>query len=177
MTSPTISQAETLNPTIRIRATERISQRGMRRRSASTHLTDRRLSVEATVDGAGQSPAVAAHDGHHHRAADAAGAVLVGYKVVGGCRHGILPGAMNVGMYASTVDRKLYRVDLAGLAGIRPDSLGRANPPPPDGHDLDAGHARPWWWESTARQWLANRPTKGWARGRPRVGPGERRAG
>jgi hypothetical protein len=31
-----------------------------------------------------------------------------------------------------------------------------------DGHDIEAGHARPWWWESTARAWLASRPGKGW---------------
>lgn len=72
--------------------------------------------------------------------------------------------------------RKLHRAELAEFAGIRPDSLGRAKPPPPDGHDLEAGHARPWWWESTAREWLASRPGKGWAKGLPRVGPGERRS-
>lgn len=65
-------------------------------------------------------------------------------------------------------DRKLYRDDLAELAGIRPDSLQRAKPPAPDGHDLDAGHARPWWRESTARAWLAARPGRG-APGRPRA--------
>lgn len=61
--------------------------------------------------------------------------------------------------------RKLYRADLAELAGILPDSLGRANPPRPDGYDIEGGHARPWWWESTAQMWLANRPGKGWRRG------------
>lgn len=71
--------------------------------------------------------------------------------------------------------RKLYRADLAELADIRPDSLSRAKPPAPDGHDLEAGHARPWWWESTARQWLEGRPGKSWAKGRPRVGKGQRR--
>jgi hypothetical protein len=62
-------------------------------------------------------------------------------------------------------DRKLYRQDLAALAGIKPDSLNRLKKPAPDGHDIEAGHARPWWWESTARAWLDSRPGKGW-RGR-----------
>jgi hypothetical protein len=70
---------------------------------------------------------------------------------------------MMVGM---TSCRKLYRADIAELAGIAIRSLGRANLPSPDGHDLEAGHARPWWWESTARRWLDNRPGKGWRRTR-----------
>jgi len=74
--------------------------------------------------------------------------------------------AIAAGMYArSMTGRKLYRADLAELARIKVRSLGRANPPTPDGYDIDAGHARPWWWESTARAWLAARPGKGWRRG------------
>jgi hypothetical protein len=60
----------------------------------------------------------------------------------------------------------LYRADLAELAGIKVRSLDRANPPTPDGHDIEAGHARPWWSERTATQWLANRPGQGWRKGR-----------
>jgi hypothetical protein len=74
--------------------------------------------------------------------------------------------AFTVTVYREAVaDRKLYRVDLAALAGIKPDSLGRAAPPPPDGHDIERGHARPFWWLQTATTWLANRPGKGWRRG------------
>jgi hypothetical protein len=69
------------------------------------------------------------------------------------------------------VARKLYRADLAELAGIKVTSLSRAKPPPPDGTDLDAGHARPWWWESTAQAWLAARPGKAWRRGVRRARP------
>jgi hypothetical protein len=66
-------------------------------------------------------------------------------------------------VYADPVPpRKLYRTDLAALIGIRTDSLQRANPPEPDGRDIEDGHARPWWWESTARAWIASRPGKGW---------------
>ena len=72
----------------------------------------------------------------------------------------------HVSVYAGGMRRKLYRADLAELAGIAYDSIGRANPPAPDGHDLEAGHARPWWHEATAKAWLANRPGKGWKRGR-----------
>lgn len=61
--------------------------------------------------------------------------------------------------------RKLYRVDLAALAGIQVNSLQRAGTPEPDGIDIEAGKARPWWWESTAKAWLKARPGKGWRRG------------
>jgi hypothetical protein len=60
-----------------------------------------------------------------------------------------------------TARRKLYRADLAALAGIKVDSLQRARPPEPDGRDVDGSHARPWWYEATARQWLASRPGRG----------------
>jgi hypothetical protein len=65
--------------------------------------------------------------------------------------------------------RKLYRADVAELAGIKVRSLGRARLPDPDGYDMEAGHARPWWWESTAKQWYENRPGKGWPKGKPRA--------
>ena len=61
--------------------------------------------------------------------------------------------------------RKLYRKDLAELAGILPTSLPRANPPEPDGREIHGQYVRPWWWESTARAWLASRPGKGWRLG------------
>jgi hypothetical protein len=74
-----------------------------------------------------------------------------------------------MGSSGMTDRRKLYRADLAMLAGIKPDSLGRANPPAPDGHDLDRGHARPYWYLATALGWLANRPGKGWRRAQART--------
>jgi hypothetical protein len=66
-------------------------------------------------------------------------------------------------------ERKLYRADLAALANIKTNSLNRLQKPPPDGHDIDGGHARPWWWESTAREWISQRPGRGWRRGRRSV--------
>lgn len=72
------------------------------------------------------------------------------------------------GMYPDGVadaERKLYRADLAEMAGINVRSLGRVKLPPSDGTVLEAGHARPWWWESTVRAWLAARPGKGWRKG------------
>ena len=64
-----------------------------------------------------------------------------------------------------TSRRRLYRADIAALAGIAVRSLGRANLPPPDGVEVEAGHARPWWYEATAQAWLRNRPGKGWRKG------------
>jgi hypothetical protein len=58
-------------------------------------------------------------------------------------------------------ERKLYRADLAELAGIRIDSLNKLKLPPRDGTDIDQGKARPYWWESTARRWMAERPGRG----------------
>lgn len=58
-------------------------------------------------------------------------------------------------------ERKLYRADLAELAGVKVDTLNGYKLPPRDGTDIDAGKARPWWWESTAREWMANRPGRG----------------
>jgi len=62
--------------------------------------------------------------------------------------------------------RKLYRADVAAMVGILPSSLGRAKLPPPDGVDIEAGHARPWWKPSTAKAWLDARPGKGWRKSR-----------
>lgn len=71
-----------------------------------------------------------------------------------------------------TEGRRLYRADLASLAGLRsPRSLGGVKLPPPDGWDIEAGHARPWWREATARGWLAGRPGKGWRAGLTGYGP------
>lgn len=66
---------------------------------------------------------------------------------------------------AMTPRKKLYRADIAEMAGIAIGSLGRANLPPSDGTDIDGGHARPYWWKKTADTWLANRPGKGWRKG------------
>lgn len=69
-------------------------------------------------------------------------------------------------MYHRVVD-KLYRADVAALVGILPTSLGRAKLPPPDGYDIESGHARPWWRKATAQEWKANRPGRGnWRRSR-----------
>jgi hypothetical protein len=59
-------------------------------------------------------------------------------------------------------ERKLHRAELAELAGIRIDSLNRLRLPPRDGTDIEGGKARPFWYESTARAWLANRPGQGY---------------
>jgi hypothetical protein len=73
------------------------------------------------------------------------------------------------GVYAATVSRrKLYRADLAALAGIKVDSLNHINLPERDGTDTEAGKARPYWYEATARAWLQSRPGKGW-RGQERA--------
>jgi hypothetical protein len=67
-------------------------------------------------------------------------------------------------------DRKLYVDEAAALVGVLPAtwrgyctaSAGRRRQAPPaDGVDIERGHARPWWWESTIRQWQANRPGRG----------------
>jgi len=61
----------------------------------------------------------------------------------------------------SAMQRKMYRADIAAMLGIKVRSLGRAKLPPPDGVDTEAGHARPWWWESTAEAWKKSRPGRG----------------
>jgi hypothetical protein len=58
-------------------------------------------------------------------------------------------------------ERKLYRTDLAELAGIKVDSLNKLKLPERDGTDIAAGKARPWWKLSTARKWMASRPGRG----------------
>jgi hypothetical protein len=75
-------------------------------------------------------------------------------------------GRISACIVSGVTARKLYRVDMAELVGISIRSLGRANLPPPDGHDMQAGHARPWWKPATARAWKDQRPGKGWRRGR-----------
>jgi len=61
--------------------------------------------------------------------------------------------------------RKLYRVDLAELAGVAVNSLYRLGLPERDGTDIEAGKARPYWWPATAQRWLAGRRGKGWRAG------------
>ena len=57
--------------------------------------------------------------------------------------------------------RKLYRADLAELLGIAVDSVQRARPPAPDGYDIEAGHARPYWYSATVKAWIPTRPGRG----------------
>jgi hypothetical protein len=57
--------------------------------------------------------------------------------------------------------KKLYRADLAELAGIKVDSLNKLKLPPRDGTDIEGGKARPYWYLATARQWLRERPGQG----------------
>lgn len=72
-------------------------------------------------------------------------------------------------MAVVTAERKLYRADLAALAGIKTDSLNKVKKPPPDGYDNEDGHARPYWFEPTATAWAEARPGKGWRKGRRSV--------
>lgn len=58
-------------------------------------------------------------------------------------------------------ERKLYRADLAQLIGIKVDSLNKLKLPERDGTDLERGKARPYWWLSTAKNWVAARPGQG----------------
>ena len=59
------------------------------------------------------------------------------------------------------METKLYRADLAELAGIKVDSLNRLKLPERDGTDIEDGKARPFWYLSTAQEWLVNRPGQG----------------
>jgi hypothetical protein len=61
---------------------------------------------------------------------------------------------------------KLYRIDIAKLAGVSVNSLDSLRLPDRDGTDIHGSHARPFWWASTAEAWLAARPGKGWRAGR-----------
>jgi len=47
---------------------------------------------------------------------------------------------------------------MAELAGIKITSLSHAHLPEPDGRDIDGQYVRPYWWPSTAKTWLAERP-------------------
>lgn len=70
-------------------------------------------------------------------------------------------------MYSEVMDRKLYLDDFAALVGVGSRTLAgyrsrrKARFPEPDGTDVDSGHARPWWWESTAQAWRSQRPGSG----------------
>jgi hypothetical protein len=61
-------------------------------------------------------------------------------------------------------DRKLYRADVAELIGVQYDTLNRYRLPERDGTDIEFGHARPWWWESTIVEWNNARPGRGYWR-------------
>ena len=62
---------------------------------------------------------------------------------------------------------KLYLADAAEVIGVRVSTLhgyrsrGAARFPEPDGVDIEAGHARPWWSRSTLEGWLRQRPGRG----------------
>lgn len=67
-------------------------------------------------------------------------------------------------------DRILYHEDVAELLGITAGTWRRycsESPkrrriaPPPDDHDIEGGHVRPWWRESTIRKWDAARKGAG----------------
>lgn len=70
--------------------------------------------------------------------------------------------------------RKLYLDDFAELLGVGVKTLtgyrSRGTPPvpAPDGVDLRRGHARPYWYESTALAFRDSRPGRGrWGGSRP----------
>lgn len=67
----------------------------------------------------------------------------------------------HLAVYADGVEQKLYRIDFAGLLDVKTDTLNRYKLPPRDGTDIEGGHARPFWWLSTALKWKANRPGRG----------------
>lgn len=64
-------------------------------------------------------------------------------------------------MVVSMADRKLYRADVAALLGVQVDTLNRYRLPVRDGTDVEAGKARPYWWETTITEWNARRPGRG----------------
>jgi hypothetical protein len=64
-------------------------------------------------------------------------------------------------MVGLMTDRKLYRADVAALLGVQVDTLNRYRLPVRDGTDIEAGKARPYWWEATIAEWNAQRPGRG----------------
>lgn len=67
--------------------------------------------------------------------------------------------------------RKLYRADLAELLGVAVNSLDRIRDlPERDGTDIEAGKARPYWFDGPRlRRWMGSRPGKGWRAGQRKV--------
>jgi hypothetical protein len=73
------------------------------------------------------------------------------------------------GLYCEPVPdgRKLYLEDFAELLGVGVKTLtgyrsrGQARLPEPDGYDVEAGHARPYWRLRTAQEYRAARPGRG----------------
>jgi predicted DNA-binding transcriptional regulator AlpA len=67
-----------------------------------------------------------------------------------------------------TSPKILDRAAMAALAGVAQKSVTRywerGQMPQPDGWVS----GRPWWYETTAKEWLANRPGRGAGGGRPR---------
>jgi hypothetical protein len=71
---------------------------------------------------------------------------------------------------ANPKGEKLYADEAAAMVGVRPSTWRgycteapgrRRQAPQADGTDIEAGHARPWWWESTIREYIATRPGRG----------------
>ena len=67
---------------------------------------------------------------------------------------------------------KLYGEQAAARAGVGLSTWrnytapvarrgGRRLGPPPDGVDIEAGHARPYWYPHTIDDWMARRPGRG----------------
>ena len=65
--------------------------------------------------------------------------------------------------------RRLSGSQAASLAGVQPGTWrryttpnrsrgGKLHGPAPDGHCDPCGC--PWWWESTVKTWMSNRPSK-----------------
>lgn len=76
-------------------------------------------------------------------------------------------------LYADVVPReprRLYLDDLAERTGLTRKTLTSYRSkggmlPDADGQEIEAGHARPWWHESTIVAWEAQRPGRGWRLG------------
>lgn len=67
-------------------------------------------------------------------------------------------------MAAGGQDR-LFRADMARLAGVDYYSLSLRQLPTPDGTLNEGGHARPWWSAETGAAWVVSRPGLGWKKG------------